>query len=212
MRLNQPMVGMAATPTGNGYWLVASDGGIFAFGDARFYGSTGAITSTSPSSAWPPSRAATATGWWRPTAAIFAFGDAGFPGSTGGIGLASPIAGITSAHAVATGSSAKTAAGSRSVARRSTVAANAAPPQPVVDLAATPTDGYWLTTSFEQAVHTAGENGVFVVDPNLVSRTRESTIASELMDRLNAASHTGAGTRAVGVELGACRCGSGVGP
>ena len=28
-------------PTGKGYWLVASDGGIFSFGDARFYGSTG---------------------------------------------------------------------------------------------------------------------------------------------------------------------------
>ena len=57
------------TPTGNGYWLVASDGGIFAYGDAKFYGSTGAIhlnkpivsamatssfsTSFSPSSARP---------------------------------------------------------------------------------------------------------------------------------------------------------------
>jgi hypothetical protein len=30
---------MAATPDGLGYWLVASDGGVFAFGDARFYGS-----------------------------------------------------------------------------------------------------------------------------------------------------------------------------
>ena len=29
---------MAATPTGKGYWLVASDGGIFTFGDAHFYG------------------------------------------------------------------------------------------------------------------------------------------------------------------------------
>ena len=32
---------MAATPTGHGYWLVASDGGIFSFGDARFVGSMG---------------------------------------------------------------------------------------------------------------------------------------------------------------------------
>ena len=32
---------MAATPDGKGYWLVASDGGIFAYGDAHFYGSTG---------------------------------------------------------------------------------------------------------------------------------------------------------------------------
>ena len=41
MRLNQPIVGMAPTPSGRGYWLVASDGGIFSFGDAKFYGSTG---------------------------------------------------------------------------------------------------------------------------------------------------------------------------
>ena len=32
---------MAATTDGGGYWLVASDGGIFAFGDAVFYGSLG---------------------------------------------------------------------------------------------------------------------------------------------------------------------------
>ena len=32
--LNTPIVGMAATPDGGGYWLVASDGGIFSFGDA----------------------------------------------------------------------------------------------------------------------------------------------------------------------------------
>ena len=43
MRLNQPVVGMASTPSGNGYWLVARDGGIFAFGDATFLGSAGAV-------------------------------------------------------------------------------------------------------------------------------------------------------------------------
>ena len=32
--LNKPIVGMAATPDGGGYWLVGSDGGIFAYGDA----------------------------------------------------------------------------------------------------------------------------------------------------------------------------------
>jgi hypothetical protein len=34
---------MSATPDGGGYWLVASDGGIFSFGRAPFLGSTGAI-------------------------------------------------------------------------------------------------------------------------------------------------------------------------
>ena len=48
IHLNQPIVGMAATPTGQGYWLVASDGGIFSFGDAAFYGSTGAIHLNQP--------------------------------------------------------------------------------------------------------------------------------------------------------------------
>ena len=30
------IVGMATTPTGAGYWLLGSDGGIFSFGDAKF--------------------------------------------------------------------------------------------------------------------------------------------------------------------------------
>ena len=47
-RLNQPIVGMAPTPTGKGYWLVARDGGVFCFGDAKFYGSTGALRLNSP--------------------------------------------------------------------------------------------------------------------------------------------------------------------
>ena len=41
--LNQPVVGMASTPDGKGYWLVAADGGIFSFGDAVFHGSMGGI-------------------------------------------------------------------------------------------------------------------------------------------------------------------------
>jgi hypothetical protein len=37
--LNRPVVGMAVTSTGKGYWLAAEDGGIFNFGDARWVGS-----------------------------------------------------------------------------------------------------------------------------------------------------------------------------
>ncbi len=39
---------MAPTPDGGGYWLVASDGGIFAFGDARFDGSMGGTPLNAP--------------------------------------------------------------------------------------------------------------------------------------------------------------------
>jgi hypothetical protein len=39
---------MASTPDGNGYWLVGSDGGIFAYGDAIFYGSMGGSNLAKP--------------------------------------------------------------------------------------------------------------------------------------------------------------------
>jgi hypothetical protein len=39
---------MSTTPKGSGYWLVASDGGVFSFGDARFLGSTGSIRLNQP--------------------------------------------------------------------------------------------------------------------------------------------------------------------
>ncbi len=39
--LDAPVVGMAATPDGKGYWLAAGDGGVFSFGDASYYGSMG---------------------------------------------------------------------------------------------------------------------------------------------------------------------------
>ena len=48
LRLNKPIVGMAATPDGGGYWLVASDGGVFTLGDAVFHGSTGALRLNEP--------------------------------------------------------------------------------------------------------------------------------------------------------------------
>ncbi len=59
---------MASTPDGKGYWLVASDGGIFTFGDANFYGSTGAILNK-PIVGMAPTPDGRATGWWPPTAA-----------------------------------------------------------------------------------------------------------------------------------------------
>ena len=39
IRLNEPIVGMAPTPDGNGYWLVGQDAGVFTYGDAVFSGS-----------------------------------------------------------------------------------------------------------------------------------------------------------------------------
>ncbi len=37
---------MMSTFDGAGYWLVASDGGIFSYGDTGFYGSAGIASSS----------------------------------------------------------------------------------------------------------------------------------------------------------------------
>ncbi len=87
---------MAPTPDGRGYWLVASDGGIFAFGDAQFHGSTGAIHLNKPIVGMAPTP--DGRGYWLVASdgGIFAFGDAGFSGSTGGETLNKPIVGMAS--------------------------------------------------------------------------------------------------------------------
>ena len=93
-RLNSPVVGIAATPDGDGYWLVAADGGIFSFGDAAFYGSTGSLRLNKPivGMASTPS----GKGYWMVASdgGIFSFGDAPFYGSMGGSPLNEPIVGI----------------------------------------------------------------------------------------------------------------------
>ena len=82
--------------TAAGYWLAASDGGVFNFGDAGFYGSTGAIKLNKPivTMASTPSR----KGYWMVASdgGVFSFGDAGFHGSTGAISLNKPIVAMTS--------------------------------------------------------------------------------------------------------------------
>jgi len=46
--LNAPIAGLSATPDGAGYRMVATDGGIFAFGDAQFDGSMGGAPLNAP--------------------------------------------------------------------------------------------------------------------------------------------------------------------
>ncbi len=77
-----------------GYRMVATDGGIFAFGDADFFGSTGNLTLNSPIVGM--ARTVTGRGYWLVAAdgGIFSFGDATFHGSTGGTKLAAPIVGM----------------------------------------------------------------------------------------------------------------------
>ncbi|HUY86594.1 MAG TPA: hypothetical protein VMU77_05730 [Acidimicrobiales bacterium] len=46
--VNKPVKGIVGTADGNGYWMVASDGGVFAFGDAGFVGSLGSNPPVNP--------------------------------------------------------------------------------------------------------------------------------------------------------------------
>jgi hypothetical protein len=94
MHLNAGFVGLAATPSGRGYWVAASDGGVFTFGDAEFRGSIGGETLAAPivGIAATPS----GDGYWLvgSDGGVFTFGDADFYGSMAG--TASPIVGIAS--------------------------------------------------------------------------------------------------------------------
>src|SRR5207249_8708496 len=48
VHLNGAIIASAATSSGRGYFMVGRDGGIFAFGDARFRGSTGNLRLNKP--------------------------------------------------------------------------------------------------------------------------------------------------------------------
>ena len=91
---NAPVVGMTAAHDGGGYWLVAADGGIFSYGDARFVGSAGSLRLNAPI----VGMAATPDGggYWLVArdGGIFSYGDAGFFGSAGSLRLNAPIVGM----------------------------------------------------------------------------------------------------------------------
>ncbi len=92
--LNQPMVGMAATPDGHGYWLVAADGGIFTFGDAAFLGSRGGTLLTH--SIVSIRSTSDGRGYWMAAAdgSVFNFGDAAFFGNAASTSLSYPVVGM----------------------------------------------------------------------------------------------------------------------
>jgi len=148
--LDQPIVGMAATPSSKGYWLVASDGGIFSFGDAAFHGSTGNIRLTRP----VVGMAATPDGggYWLVASdgGVFAFGDAAFFGSTGNIRLTRPVVGMA---ATPGGGGYWLVASDGGVFAFGDAAfhgstGNIRLTRPVVGMAATPDGGgYWLVAS-----------------------------------------------------------------
>ena len=85
-------VAMAASPTDGGYWLVAADGGLFAFGDAGFFGSMGSVRLNRPVSAVVPGDA----GYLMvgEDGGAFSFGDVAFFGSLADHPPATPVVSV----------------------------------------------------------------------------------------------------------------------
>ena len=81
-------------PVPPGYWQVGSDGGVFTFGAAGFYGSTGSMRLNQPVVGLAPTP--DHRGYWLVASdgGVFAYGDAGFYGSTGSMVLNKPIIGM----------------------------------------------------------------------------------------------------------------------
>ena len=92
--LNAPVIGIAAQADGAGYWLLGSDGGVFSFGLANFYGSTGSLRLNAPIVGMAATR--DGNGYWlvAKDGGVFAYGDAQFYGSMGGRLLNQPIVGM----------------------------------------------------------------------------------------------------------------------
>ena len=93
----------SATPPAppSGYWQVASDGGIFSFGSAKFSGSMGGTPLNAP--VVGIAAAPTGGGYWEVASdgGIFSFGSAKFSGSMGGKPLNEPIVGMAAMPAAA---------------------------------------------------------------------------------------------------------------
>ena len=87
---------LCGPPGSGGYWSVARDGGIFAYCDAKFFGSTGGTKLNKPIVAMTSTPSG--NGYWLVASdgGIFAYGDAQFFGSTGAIALNRPIVGMAS--------------------------------------------------------------------------------------------------------------------
>jgi hypothetical protein len=141
--------------TESGYWEVASDGGIFSFGNHQFYGSTGGIVLNKPIVGMAPTPVHGSTGgkgyWLVATdGGIFSFGDAQFYGSTGSINLNKPIVGMASTPdglgywLVASDGGIFSFGDAQFYGSTGSITLN----KPIVGMAATPDGGgYWMVAS-----------------------------------------------------------------
>jgi hypothetical protein len=93
-RTSAPIVGMARTPSGHGYWMVANDGTLHPFGDAPYFGSATGAPLVRPVVGMASTPIG--NGYWMVASdgGMFSFGDAHFFGSMGGHRLNLPMVGM----------------------------------------------------------------------------------------------------------------------
>ena len=150
-------------PPGHRYWLVASDGGIFSYGDAGFFGSHGGSPLNAPivgMAATPDGR-----GYWLVASdgGIFSYGDAGFFGSHGGSPLNAPIVGMAATPDGRGYWLVASDGGIFSYGDAGFFGSHGGSPlnAPIVGMAATPDGrGYWLVAS-DGGIFSYGDAGFF---------------------------------------------------
>jgi hypothetical protein len=146
-----------------GYWTVASDGGIFSFGQMGFYGSMGGKPLTQPIVGMAPTPSS--QGYWLVASdgGIFSFGDAGFHGSAGNIRLTKPVVGMA---ATPDGGGYWLVASDGGIFTYGDAgfhgsAGNIHLTKPIVGMAATPDGGgYWLVAS-DGGIFAYGDAGFY---------------------------------------------------
>jgi len=179
----------------SGYQMVASDGGVFSYGNREFRGSTGGISLTSPivAAASPCSGG----GYWLAAAdgGIFSFGDAKFFGSTGDVKLTKPIVGMASTPSGKgywlVASDGGIFSFGDAAFQGSTGAIKLT--KPIVGMAATPTgNGYWMV---------ATDGGIFSFgDAKFYGSTGAVTLTQPIVDMV--VSPSGAGYTLVASDGG----------
>ncbi len=168
--LGAPAVGMAATPSRQGYWLTASNGDIADFGDAAFEGSASGLALVRPVVGMAPTP--DGQGYWLVASdgGVFSYGDAAFYGSTGNLVLNKPVVGMA---ATPDGRGYWLVAADGGVFSYGDAAfygstGNLVLNKPVVGMAATPDGrGYWLVAA-DGGVFSYGDAAFYGSTGNLV--------------------------------------------
>ena len=135
-----------------GYWLTATDGGLFSYGESKFFGSQGGKPLNQPVVDMAPTP--TGRGYWQVASdgGIFSYGDATMHGSMGGQPLNQPVVGMAAVPdaqgywlvASDGGIFSFGAAATRFYGSMGGQPLN----KPIVGMAVTPTGrGYWLVAS-----------------------------------------------------------------